>query len=128
MSTDKQVYPLYYEAKNDKVRKRLGIKGGFYWAEAKKLSIAISRGAVAIDDAGYDEDDFKKPVRVNLPVVDDLPPEGVFDTEFCCLIRNSATVTKKAGKMASQWYLSHLLPLFRTNQPALTIPTSTAKT
>ncbi|MGS5106622.1 exodeoxyribonuclease VIII, partial [Escherichia coli] len=41
------------------------------------------RGAVAIDDAGYDEDDFKKPVRVNLPVVDDLPPEGVFDTEFC---------------------------------------------
>ncbi|HDW1711918.1 TPA: 3'-5' exoribonuclease, partial [Escherichia coli] len=29
------------------------------------------------------EDDFKKPVRVNLPVVDDLPPEGVFDTEFC---------------------------------------------
>ncbi|CTV39926.1 exodeoxyribonuclease VIII [Escherichia albertii] len=83
MSTDKQVYPLYYEAKNDKVRKRLGIKGGFYWAEAKKLSIAISRGAVAIDDAGYDEDDFKKPVRVNLPVVDGLPPEGVFDTEFC---------------------------------------------
>ncbi|HBD0217343.1 exonuclease VIII [Shigella sonnei] len=83
MSTDKQVYPLYYEAKNDKVRKRLGIKGGFYWAEAKKLSIAISRGAVAIDDAGYDEDDFKKTVRVNLPVVDDLPPEGVFDTEFC---------------------------------------------
>ncbi|WP_077882163.1 RecE family exodeoxyribonuclease [Escherichia coli] len=83
MSTDKQVFPLYYEAKNDKVRKRLGIKGGFYWAEAKKLSIAISRGAVAIDDAGYDEDDFKKPVRVNLPVVDDLPPEGVFDTEFC---------------------------------------------
>ncbi|WP_247148184.1 exodeoxyribonuclease VIII [Escherichia coli] len=83
MSTDKQVYLLYYEAKNDKVRKRLGIKGGFYWAEAKKLSIAISRGAVAIDDAGYDEDDFKKPVRVNLPVVDDLPPEGVLDTEFC---------------------------------------------
>ncbi|CSQ01275.1 RecE family exodeoxyribonuclease [Shigella sonnei] len=75
--------PQYYEAKNDKVRKRLGIKGGFYWAEAKKLSIAISRGAVAIDDAGYDEDDFKKPVRVNLPVVGDLPPEGVFDTEFC---------------------------------------------
>ena len=83
MSADKQVYPLYYEAKNDKVRKRLGIKGGFFWTEAKKLSIAISRGAVAIDDAGYDEDDFKKPVRVNLPVVDDLSPEGVFDTEFC---------------------------------------------
>ncbi|EMG9444080.1 PD-(D/E)XK nuclease-like domain-containing protein [Escherichia coli] len=83
MSTDKQVYPLYYEAKNDKVRKRLGIKGGFFWTEAKKLSIAISRGITAMDDAGYDEEDFKKPVRVHLPVVDDLPPEGVFDTEFC---------------------------------------------
>ncbi|HHZ3985841.1 TPA: 3'-5' exoribonuclease domain-containing protein, partial [Escherichia coli] len=28
-------------------------------------------------------EDFKKPVRVNLPIVNDLPPEGVFDTEFC---------------------------------------------
>ncbi|EIZ2335014.1 PD-(D/E)XK nuclease-like domain-containing protein [Salmonella enterica] len=36
-----------------------------------------------MDDRGYDEDDFKKPVRVNVPVVNDLPPEGVFDTEFC---------------------------------------------
>ncbi|EOW7513907.1 RecE family exodeoxyribonuclease, partial [Escherichia coli] len=67
----------------DKVRKRLGIKGGFYWTTAKKLSVAISRCITAMDDNDYDEDDFKKPVRVNLPVVDDLPPEGVFDTEFC---------------------------------------------
>ncbi|EPW7344955.1 3'-5' exoribonuclease domain-containing protein, partial [Escherichia coli] len=41
------------------------------------------RGVVAMDDAGFDEEDFKKPVRVNLPIVNDLPPEGVFDTEFC---------------------------------------------
>ncbi|MSN41236.1 exonuclease [Escherichia coli] len=83
MSTDKEEFALYCEAKNDKVRKRLGIKGGFYWATAKKLSVAISRCITAMDDNDYDEDDFKKPVRVNLPVVDDLPPEGVFDTEFC---------------------------------------------
>ena len=83
MSTDKEEIALYYEAKNDKVRKRLGIKGGFYWRTAKKLSIAISRGVVAMDDAGFDKEDFKKPVRVHLPVVNDLPPEGVFDTEFC---------------------------------------------
>ncbi|EAC1328705.1 3'-5' exoribonuclease [Escherichia coli] len=83
MSTDKQDIALHYEAKNDKVRKRLGIKGGFYWTTAKKLSVAVSRGNVAMDDAGYDEEDFKKPVRVHLPVVNDLPPEGVFDTEFC---------------------------------------------
>ncbi|EER8386076.1 exonuclease [Escherichia coli] len=83
MSTDKEEIALYYEAKNDKVRKRLGIKGGFYWRTAKKLSVAISRGVVAMDDAGFGEEDFKKPVRVNLPIVNDLPPEGVFDTEFC---------------------------------------------
>ena len=83
MSADKKEIALYYEAKNDKVRKRLGIKGGFYWRTAKKLSVAISRGVVAMDDAGFDEEDFKKPVRVHLPVVNDLPPEGVFDTEFC---------------------------------------------
>ncbi|HAW0217902.1 TPA: exonuclease [Escherichia coli] len=83
MSTDKEEIALYYEAKNDKVRKRLGIKGGFYWRTAKKLSVAISRGVVAMDEAGFDEEDFKKPVRVHLPVVNDLPPEGVFDTEFC---------------------------------------------
>ena len=83
MSTDKEEFALYCEAKNDKVRKRLGIKGGFYWTTAKKLSVAISRCITAMDDNDYDEDDFKKPARVNLPVVDDLPPEGVFDTEFC---------------------------------------------
>ncbi|EFA1459508.1 exonuclease [Escherichia coli] len=83
MSTDKEEFALYCEAKNDKVRKRLGIKGGFYWSTEKKLSVAISRCVVAMDEAGYDADDFKKPVRVHLPVVNDLPPEGVFDTGFC---------------------------------------------
>ncbi|EEU5847119.1 exonuclease [Escherichia coli] len=83
MSTDKEEFALYCEAKNDKVRKRLGIKGGFYWTTAKKLSVAISRCITAMDDNDYDEDDFKKPVRVHLPVVNDLPPESVFDTEFC---------------------------------------------
>ncbi|MCZ8804480.1 exodeoxyribonuclease VIII [Escherichia albertii] len=83
MSTDKQNFALHCDAKNEGARKRLGIKGGFFWTEAKKLSVAVSRCIAAMDDAGYDEDDFKKPVRVNLPVVDDLPPEGVFDTEFC---------------------------------------------
>ncbi|HBH8759504.1 TPA: 3'-5' exoribonuclease [Escherichia coli] len=83
MSTDKEDYAFYCEAKNEKVRKRLGIKAGFYWRTDKKLSVAISRCIVAINDAGYDEEDFKKPVRVHLPVVNDLPPEGVFDTEFC---------------------------------------------
>ncbi|OOK24195.1 hypothetical protein BMT67_24605, partial [Escherichia coli] len=50
MSTDKEKFALYCEAKNDKVRKRLGIKGGFYWTTAKKLSVAISRCITAMDD------------------------------------------------------------------------------
>ena len=53
MSTDKEEFALYCEAKNDKVRKRLGIKGGFYWTTAKKLSVAISRCITATaTDAG----------------------------------------------------------------------------
>ncbi|EIK8473823.1 PD-(D/E)XK nuclease-like domain-containing protein [Salmonella enterica] len=83
MSENKEVFPLHVEAKNKEARKRIGVKAGFFWTTAKKLSVAISRCIAAMDDKGYDEDDFKKPVRVNLSVVNDLPPEGVFDTEFC---------------------------------------------
>lgn len=41
MSTDKEEFALYCEAKNDKVRKRTGIKGGFTGLQ-QKLSVAIS--------------------------------------------------------------------------------------
>ena len=37
MSTDKENYALYCDAKNDKTRKRLGIKGGFFWTEQKNF-------------------------------------------------------------------------------------------
>ncbi|HAG0013176.1 TPA: DNA breaking-rejoining protein [Salmonella enterica] len=83
MSDNKEEFALHRAVKNEEARKRLGIKGGFFWTTAKKLSVAVSRCIAAMDDKGFDEDDFKKPVRVNLPVVNDLPPEGVFDTEFC---------------------------------------------
>ncbi|ENS0079645.1 PD-(D/E)XK nuclease-like domain-containing protein [Salmonella enterica] len=83
MSENKEDFALHCPVKNEEARKRLGIKAGFFWTTAKKLSVAVSRCIAAMDDKGYDEDDFKKPVRVNLPVVNDLPPEGVFDTEFC---------------------------------------------
>lgn len=82
MSTDKQDFALYYEAKNDKVRKRLSINAGFsgplpenylsqFHAALLQWTILATTKMIL------------KPVRVNLPVVDDLPPEGVFDTEFC---------------------------------------------
>ncbi|EGL1721313.1 exonuclease VIII [Salmonella enterica] len=83
MSENKEDFALHCPVKNEEARKRLGIKAGFFWTTAKKLSVAVSRCIAAMDDKGYDEDDFKKPVRVNLPAIGDLPPEGVFDTEFC---------------------------------------------
>ncbi|ENY7612517.1 RecE family exodeoxyribonuclease, partial [Salmonella enterica subsp. enterica serovar Anatum] len=83
MSENKEDFALHCPVKNEEARKRLGIKAGFFRTTAKKLSVAVSRCIAAMDDKGYDEDDFKKPVRVNLPVVNDLPPDGVFDTEFC---------------------------------------------
>ncbi|EDZ9930871.1 DNA breaking-rejoining protein [Salmonella enterica] len=83
MSDNKEDFALHCPVKNEEARKRLGIKAGFFWTTAKKLSVAVSRCIAAMDDKGYDEDDFKKPVRVNLPAIGDLPPEGVFDTEFC---------------------------------------------
>ncbi|EAU5291636.1 TPA: RecE family exodeoxyribonuclease [Salmonella enterica subsp. enterica serovar Newport] len=83
MSENKEDFALHCLVKNEEARKRLGIKAGFFWTTAKKLSVAVSRCIAAMDDKGYDEDDFKKPVRVNLPAIGDLPPEGVFDTGFC---------------------------------------------
>ncbi|ECD5543913.1 DNA breaking-rejoining protein, partial [Salmonella enterica subsp. enterica serovar Kokomlemle] len=80
---NKEDFALHCLVKNEEARKRLGIKAGFFWTTAKKLSVAVSRCIAAMDDKGFDEDDFKKPVRVNVPVVNDLPPKGVFDTEFC---------------------------------------------
>ncbi|ENT3696941.1 hypothetical protein ACFEA9_000875 [Escherichia coli] len=66
MSADKQTFALHCEAKNDKVRKRLDIKGGFFWTEARKLSVAVSRCIAAMDDAGYDEDEKILPVKDHL--------------------------------------------------------------
>ncbi|ELX39233.1 gifsy-1 prophage RecE [Salmonella enterica subsp. enterica serovar Kentucky str. 29439] len=58
-------------------------KAGFFWCTAKKQSLALSRGELAMDAAGFDEADFARPVRVHFPVENDIPPEGVFDTKFC---------------------------------------------
>ncbi|EOY8363727.1 RecE family exodeoxyribonuclease, partial [Salmonella enterica subsp. salamae] len=83
MSIKQEEYSFYYKVKNESARKRLGFKAGFFWCTAKKQSLALSRGELAMDAAGFDEADFAKPVRVNMPIENDLPPEGVFDIKFC---------------------------------------------
>lgn len=45
MSTDKEEFSLYCEAKNDKVRKRLGIKGVFTGLQQKNYLLP-SHGAL----------------------------------------------------------------------------------
>lgn len=83
MSIKQEEYSFYYKVKNESARKRLGFKAGFFWCTAKKQSLALSRGELAMDAAGFDEADFARPVRVHFPVKNDIPPEGVFDTKFC---------------------------------------------
>ncbi|EDW2054854.1 exodeoxyribonuclease VIII [Salmonella enterica subsp. enterica] len=83
MTVKQEEYSFYYKVKNESARKRLGSKAGFHWCTAKKQSLALSRGELAMDAAGFDEADFAKPVRVNMPIENDLPPEGVFDIKFC---------------------------------------------
>ncbi|HBQ7231526.1 RecE family exodeoxyribonuclease [Salmonella enterica] len=83
MSIKQEEYSFYYKVKNESARKRLGFKAGFFWCTAKKQSLALSRGELAMDAAGFDEADFARPVRVHFPVENDILPEGVFDTKFC---------------------------------------------
>ncbi|EJX0400997.1 exodeoxyribonuclease VIII [Salmonella enterica] len=83
MCIKQEEYSFYYKVKNESARKRLGFKAGFFWCTAKKQSLALSRGELAMDAAGFDEADFARPVRVHFPVENDIPPEGVFDTKFC---------------------------------------------
>ncbi|ECX3828962.1 exodeoxyribonuclease VIII [Salmonella enterica] len=83
MSIKQEEYSFYYKVKNESARKRLGFKAGFFWCTAKKQSLALSRGELAMDAAGFDEADFARPVRVHFPVENDIPPEGVFYTKFC---------------------------------------------
>ncbi|EII5948950.1 exodeoxyribonuclease VIII [Salmonella enterica] len=83
MSIKQEEYSFYYKVKNESARKRLGFKAGFFWCTAKKQSLALSRGELAMDAAGFDEADFARPVRIHFPVENDIPPEGVFDTKFC---------------------------------------------
>ncbi|EEY9077567.1 TPA: exonuclease [Escherichia coli] len=80
-----QEYAYAFPVKNEATRKRLGFTHAFYWKSDYSQARVLLRANVAMLDAGFEPEDFKKPVRVNLPVVSELPAEGVFDTEFCRL-------------------------------------------
>ncbi|EET7764113.1 exonuclease [Escherichia coli] len=80
-----QEYAYVFPVKNEVTRKRLGFRYAFYWKSDCSQARVLLRANVAMLDAGFELEDFRKPVRVNYPVVNELPAEGVFDTEFCRL-------------------------------------------
>ncbi|EBS4094433.1 exonuclease [Salmonella enterica subsp. enterica serovar Bareilly] len=83
MSDNKTEYSYYIKVKNESARKRLGFPFAFWWKTDNSETAALARLTVSMLDAGFEPTDFAKPVRVNFPVVNELPPEGSFDTTFC---------------------------------------------
>ncbi|EDJ6504232.1 exodeoxyribonuclease, partial [Salmonella enterica subsp. enterica serovar Enteritidis] len=83
MSDNKTEYSYYIKVKNESARKRLGFPFAFWWKTESSEAAATARLAVSMLDAGFEPTDFAKPVRVNSPAVNELPPEGSFDTTFC---------------------------------------------
>ncbi|MFG1127964.1 RecE family exodeoxyribonuclease [Salmonella enterica subsp. enterica serovar Aberdeen] len=82
MSNNNTEYSYYIKVKNESARKRLGFPFAFWWKTESSEAAATARLAVSMLDAGFEPTDFAKPVRVNFPVVNELPPEGSFDTTF----------------------------------------------
>ncbi|EKS2202414.1 exonuclease VIII, partial [Salmonella enterica] len=82
MSNNKTEYSYYIKVKNESARKRLGFPFAFWWKTDNSETAALARLTVSMLDAGFEPTDFAKPVRVNFPVVNELPPEGSFDTTF----------------------------------------------
>ncbi|ECD3769621.1 exodeoxyribonuclease, partial [Salmonella enterica subsp. enterica serovar Onderstepoort] len=83
MSNNKTEYSYYIKVKNESARKRLGFPFAFWWKTDNSETAALARLTVSMLDAGFEPTDFAKPVRVNFPVVNELPPEGSFDTTLC---------------------------------------------
>ncbi|EFS3219008.1 exonuclease [Salmonella enterica] len=83
MSDNKTEYSYYIKVKNESARKRLGFPFAFWWKTDNSETAALARLTVSMLDAGFEPTDFAKPVRVNFPVVNELPPEGSFDTTLC---------------------------------------------
>lgn len=104
MSDNKTEYSYYIKVKNESARKRLGFPFAFWWKTESSEAAATARLAVSMLDAGFEPTDFAKPVRVNSPAVNELPPEG-------SLIPPSVRNMSWAAKMAKHLCSSPARPL-----------------
>lgn len=78
-----QQFTFIQKTKNESVRKRLGIQALYFNSPDVDENTALMRMALAFNDAGYAKEDFKKAIRINYPVVGDVPADRVLDTTFC---------------------------------------------
>ncbi|PRD14014.1 RecE family exodeoxyribonuclease [Pantoea coffeiphila] len=66
-----------------KAKKKSGDKDAFIWFSASSDNAAVNKYNYLMDESGLNPDNYFKPLRTDLPVVDDLPAEGEFDTTWC---------------------------------------------
>jgi len=69
-----------------KASQKSGKKDAVIWFTAKSAARAALTLDVALEDAGIETGrgkDYAKPVRTDMPIVDDLPEEGVIDYTWC---------------------------------------------
>lgn len=69
-----------------KATQKSGKPDGVIWFSANTASRAALQLDVALEDVGIETGrgkDYAKPVRTDMPVVDDLPEEGVIDYTWC---------------------------------------------
>ncbi|EJF1946157.1 hypothetical protein M8A54_000366 [Salmonella enterica] len=73
----------FWLAAKKTAQKLHGIVAGTIWFDNDDPDEIDALTTMAIKKAGFKRSDFFKPVRVDHLVVDDMPLEGFFDTEFC---------------------------------------------
>ncbi|PQK99612.1 hypothetical protein CG435_10945 [Pantoea ananatis] len=66
-----------------RAKKKAGQKDHVFWETRASENRVIRDAANAMEDAGLSEEDFFSPAVTNFHVVDDLPPEGVLDSDWC---------------------------------------------
>lgn len=78
----KNITQLVFKPKKSAVAKGVA-RTGTIWFDNEDQDEIDALSTLAIKKAGFKRSDFFKPVRLDHLVVDDMPLEGVFDTEFC---------------------------------------------
>ncbi|MEC3900717.1 RecE family exodeoxyribonuclease [Leclercia adecarboxylata] len=100
-----------------KASQKSGKKDAVIWFTAKSAARAALTLDVALEDADIETGrgkDYAKPVRTDMPIVDDLPEEGVVCFEFC-----------KRYQLADDQRTWNVIPDAASQSETTTVPDST---